>query len=85
MAYSSNDPTRRSINHDPREQRDLLERGTRRDLIGWLEWNDPNGDYSDADMEAEGLDPLTLEEAREIMRRQLLENAEPGEFSEADQ
>lgn len=79
MAYfPSNDPTRRSINADPREQRDLLERGTRRDLIGWLEWNDPNGCYSDADCEAEGMDPLELDTLREIMRRQLLENSEGG-------
>ena len=67
-------------NHDPLEQRAILTEGTRRDLIGWLEWNDPNGCYSDADMEAEGLDPLTLEEAREAMRRQVIENAEPDDM-----
>ena len=35
-----------------------------------LEWNDRNGTYNDEDSEAEGLDPITKEEAIEIIIRQ---------------
>jgi len=42
----------------------------RETLIEVLEWNDPNGIYSDEDSEAEGLDPITKEEAIEIIIRQ---------------
>ena len=38
----------------------------RESLIAWLEWNDPQGCYSDADCEAEGLVPLTLAELRAL-------------------
>jgi hypothetical protein len=38
---------------------------SRKDLIAWLKWNDPNGGYSDADAEREGFDPLTKEDAWE--------------------
>ena len=42
----------------------------RETLIKVLKWNDPNGIYSDEDSEAEGLDPITKEEAIEIIIRQ---------------
>ena len=42
----------------------------RETLIKVLEWNDRNGMYSDEDSEAEGLDPITKEEAIEIIIRQ---------------
>jgi hypothetical protein len=35
--------------------------------VYWLEWNDHNGCYSDADAIAEGFDPLTEESARELL------------------
>lgn len=40
-------------------------------LINWLAFNDPNGCYTDADMIAEGFEPMTLEQARELYLNQL--------------
>jgi len=57
--------------YDPFVQLDILENGTRNDVINWLCWNDRNGCYRDDDAIAEGYDPLTLEQAREIMRGQI--------------
>ena len=57
--------------HDSFVQLDILENGTRNDVINWLCWNDRNGCYRDDDAIAEGYDPLTLEQAREIMRGQI--------------
>ena len=42
----------------------------RETLIKVLEWNDRNGTYNDEESEAEGLDPITKEEAIEIIIRQ---------------
>lgn len=42
----------------------------RETLIKVLEWNDPNGIYSDDLSTAEGYDPITKEEAIEIVIRQ---------------
>lgn len=39
-------------------------------LIEWLIWNDRNGVYSDADSIAEGMNPLTKEEAINIIKSQ---------------
>jgi len=52
-------------------QEDILNNGTREQVIAWLAWNDANGIYTDEDSEAEGLEPLTLEQAREYMRNQM--------------
>lgn len=57
--------------HNEQVQQHILADGTLTDLIDWLMWNDPNGVYSLADSIAEGMDPLTIEEARNIMRDQL--------------
>jgi len=43
-------------------------------IIAWLQWNDRNGIYSDADCDNEGLPKLTLEMAKEYMITQI------GEF-----
>lgn len=56
---------------EPEIQQWLLKDGTREQLIDWLVWNDGNGVYTDEDSEAEGYAPLTLETARETMRRVL--------------
>lgn len=40
----------------------LTEASSRETLIRWLSWNDSNGCYSDEDCEAEGHEPLTLDE-----------------------
>ena len=57
--------------HNEQVQQHLLADGTLAELIDWLMWNDPNGVYSHADSIAEGMDPLTLQEARDVMRDQL--------------
>lgn len=43
----------------------------RLDLIAWLEWNDPNGDYDDQDFESEGQYPLSRDEALELVLQQM--------------
>jgi hypothetical protein len=55
-------------------QNELLEAGSRDDIIAWLVWNDGNGVYTDEDSEREGLPILTLESAREQMRKVLNES-----------
>lgn len=49
----------------------LLQRGTREQLIEWLVWNDPNGTYTDRDSEADDMKPITIDQARGIMRDQI--------------
>ena len=43
---------------------------TREQAIKWLCWNDPHGIYTDEDSAAEGLQPITLTEAKTIIKRQ---------------
>jgi hypothetical protein len=40
---------------------------SRNSIIRWLAWNDRNGCYFDQDAAAEGLEPLTLATAREVL------------------
>lgn len=47
----------------------LTETSGRGDLIRWLCANDPSGTYRDADCRAEGIDVLTLDEARALVAR----------------
>jgi len=54
--------------YDDFMQLHILDNGTRYDIIDWLVWNDADGCYTDADCESEGIDPLTLDDARTIMR-----------------
>jgi len=58
-------------NNSATRQEDILTNGAREQVIAWLAWNDANGVYTDEDSEAEGLEPLTLEQAREYMRNQM--------------
>lgn len=57
-------------------QEQLLEFGSRKQIIDWLTWNDPNGCFSDKDAEAEGWEPMNRQQAAETMRRCL-----GGEYS----
>ena len=57
--------------HDPDYQRTLLRDGTREQLISWLRWNDPNGSYTDCDLQADDQPPLTLDKARSLVRDQI--------------
>ena len=58
-------------NHDSFVQLDILDNGSRDDIIDWLVWNDSNGVYIDSDCDAEGMPRLTLETAREVMRQSI--------------
>lgn len=57
--------------HDSAFLQHLLQSATRDELIAWLVWNDPNGIYTDADSRTEDLLPLTLLQARQILRAQI--------------
>lgn len=48
---------------------DLLENGSREELINWLDMDDPNGVWTDADSEMEGMDPITLDEAKRYVKQ----------------
>jgi len=43
---------------------------SREDIIGWLEWNDPNGCYSDEANDLEFLPRMTLETALSLYFQQ---------------
>jgi len=45
----------------------IISSGSREDIISWLVCNDPNGIYTDNDCKNEGMEPLSLEEARSLM------------------
>lgn len=60
-------------NLSPTRQQDLLTNGTREQVIAWLTWNDANGIYTDEQAADEGMPPLTLEQARDLMRGQIEE------------
>ncbi|MFM8397829.1 MAG: hypothetical protein ACKOAH_08355 [Pirellula sp.] len=62
------------IRHQEAFQMALLSSGTREDIIAWLVWNDRNGVYTDKDSELEDYPPLTLESARDLMRKVLDES-----------
>lgn len=47
---------------------------SRKDIIGWLSWNDPNGIYNDVQSLKELGNIMTEQEGREIMLRQIDEN-----------
>jgi hypothetical protein len=62
--------------HLPATQDWILEHGHREDVIEWLVWNDRNGIYSDEACEMEGVDKLTLESAKELMKS-FISNRQP--------
>ena len=45
----------------------------REDIIEWLQWNDPNGIYTDKDSLKEFDHVMSREQGEEIMLRQILE------------
>lgn len=51
----------------------------REKLIGWLEWNDANGIWSDEDMIANDMDPMTVEDAVDQVMVFVEENLETPE------
>lgn len=51
----------------------------REKLIGWLQWNDGNGIWTDEDMIANDMDPMTVEDAVEQVMEFVRENRETPE------
>lgn len=51
----------------------------REKLIGWLQWNDANGIWSDEDMLANDMDPMTVEDAVDQVMMFVEENRETPE------
>ena len=51
-----------------------LSASTCEEIINWLQWNDPNGVYTDKQSLKEFDNILSKEEAVEIMKRQILES-----------
>ena len=47
---------------------ELLANGTRDDLLAYCQWNDRHGVWTDDDCAAEGIEPATIEELRDIIR-----------------
>ena len=41
----------------------LYDRGSRKAILEFLQWNDPNGAYTDTASRDEGYDPLSYDEA----------------------
>lgn len=56
-----------------------LRKWTRRALLDWLKWNDPNGSYSDEDQIRDGYDPLTRDELHELVMDSVRETYETPE------
>ena len=56
-------------NHNAATQQQILQSNDRQRIIAWLAWNDRNGVYSDADCKSEGWRPLSLKEAKQLMRQ----------------
>ena len=51
-----------------------LENWERETLLAWLSWNDHNGIFTDKQSEEEGMQPMTKEEAIEVITRIVTEN-----------
>jgi hypothetical protein len=51
-----------------------LKNWSRKDLIEWLTWNDPNGIYNDEQSMDELGNVMTYEEGVEIMINQIIQN-----------
>lgn len=54
------------------EEPERIDDMEREECLNLLQWNDPNGCYTDADSIAEGLPCLSTEEARERLRGEVL-------------
>ncbi len=55
------------------ELRNELDRWSRQDLISWLNWNDPNGVYSDEESLLEFNNVMEKQEGIDIMVKQIIQ------------
>jgi hypothetical protein len=60
-------------------ERNRLLGWNRDDLIDWLVWVDSNGVWTDEDMQSEGMDPMSLEDAVDAVMMFVEENKETPE------
>lgn len=61
------------------QERQRLLTWPREKLIGWLQWNDGNGIWTDEDMIANDMDPMTVADAVEQVMEFVRENRETPE------
>lgn len=61
------------------ERHRLMTTWSHKDLIDWLCWNDPNGIWTDEDMIANDMDPMSQEEAVDQVMAFVEENMETPE------
>lgn len=61
------------------QERQRLLGWPREKLIGWLRWNDPNGIWTDKQMVANDMDPMSLEDAVEQVMVNVEETLETPE------
>ena len=61
------------------ERHRLMTTWSRDDLIDWLVWNDPNGIWTDEDMVANDMDPMSQEEAIDQVMSFVQDNMETPE------
>lgn len=59
---------------NPKDLQAEVSQWSRDTVIGWLNWNDSNGIWTDEDSIAEGMQPMTVEEARNYMIKILVED-----------
>jgi hypothetical protein len=64
---------------DLEQERQRLMTWPREKLIGWLCWNDPNGIWTDEDMELNDMDPMSQEEAVDQVMAFVEDNGETPE------
>ena len=55
----------------PQELLGAIQKGGRAEAIALLTWNDPNGVWTDGDLQANGLEPMTDAQAFEALREQV--------------
>lgn len=49
---------------------------SRRDVVAWLQWNDPNGSHTDALARREGCEPYGHDDAWKALRSMIAEDCE---------
>lgn len=53
---------------------EVLDTWSRKSLLEWLAWNDRNGIFTDEQSKAEGMEPMTKNDAIELIKKIVTEN-----------